>query len=128
LPHQLSYSDRILITALLKSGNERGAIGRGTVLAQLELALKPADGDVEADDPLQHALEIGFGEILDPPWDRVAGFVAIGQAVQQPMQSCTVFDQSDCPVGVDVDIVPGWDTLAALIPARRDIAVRPTEN
>src|SRR5205823_695502 len=48
LPHQLSYSDRILITALLKSGNDRGAIGCRTILAQLELALKPADGDVKA--------------------------------------------------------------------------------
>src|SRR5437016_4027147 len=55
LPHQLSYRDRILITALLERGDDTRAIGCGTVLAQLELPLQPADGDIETDDPLQHA-------------------------------------------------------------------------
>jgi len=36
---------------LLKSGDDARAIGCGTVLAQLELAFQPADGNVEADDP-----------------------------------------------------------------------------
>src|SRR5882762_3360846 len=56
-PHQLSDGERILITALLKGGDDARAIGCGTVLAQLELAFQPADGNVEADDPLHHALE-----------------------------------------------------------------------
>src|SRR4029077_17197603 len=67
LPHQLSDGDRILITAFLKSGDDARAVGRGTFLAQLELTLQPADGNVEADDPLHHALEVGFGEVRDPP-------------------------------------------------------------
>src|SRR5438128_982834 len=128
LAHQLSYGNRILIAPLLKSGDYTRAIGCRTVLAQLELSLQPGDGDFEADDPLQHALEIGFGEVLDPPRHRVGSFMTVRKSAQQPAQPFAIFDQADCPVGVDVDVVPGRHTRAALIPARRDIGVRTAEH
>src|SRR6266550_1911016 len=56
LPHQLRHRLRVRIGAPLQRGDDARAVRRRTVLAQLELALEPADRDLDPDDAVQHRL------------------------------------------------------------------------
>ena len=62
-PYRIYAGDgqRIAIALDFERGDDARAVRCRAVLAQLVLAFEPGDGDVEPDNAVQHAVEIGFG-------------------------------------------------------------------
>src|SRR6266851_6585321 len=127
--HQLGYGARIGILAPLQRGDDARAVRRRAVLAQLELALEPADRELDAGDAVQHRCDISLRQIVHAPGRRrLASLMALGQPAHEAAQPFRIGDPAGSSIGVDGGVVPGRHGGSGLIPARRDVGVGPLED
>ena len=92
------------------------AVDFGAILADFELAFDARDGDAEADDAGEHCSAEAIGETA--PLFGIGGFVGFNQAGEKRVFACIVFNELECAVGVDGDVVPCGDGQLLGIEAR----------
>ncbi|OIQ63999.1 hypothetical protein GALL_544530 [mine drainage metagenome] len=107
-------------------------IGSGAVLAHFDFAFQPINGQRDADNAAQHALnEIGR-RVGNRPRLRARRLVPPGQPGYHVQQPDGIVEDLQRAISVDRGVVPGRHDLAVLllggVVRRRDVAVRPLED
>ncbi|KGD50897.1 negative transcriptional regulator domain protein [Burkholderia pseudomallei] len=124
-------ADRV-VAARLQRLARAADVARVLVLAELAFADEPRDVDLQADDRLQHRVDVVPGRVADLPWHRLRRLVRAREAGDHAAHERRFVAHGDAPVRMDDDVVPGRHLpvqfVLARIPVRRDVGVARAEH
>lgn len=129
LAHRLSQ----FVPAALAQGVDRPfAVAQFAVLAQFGLAFQARDGDFDADDGLEHGVDVVGRGVAHLPRSGLLRFMCARQACDHTAHKPFVVAHGDVAVGMHDFIIPRRHLkvggVLARVPVRRDIALGAAED
>jgi hypothetical protein len=130
--HVVGYGGLGGVVEGAEAGDYAGLVGGGAVLVELALAFEAGDGELEADDGFELAVDVGGGGVGDFPGGGEGGLVEVGEAGDDVAEALGVVEEGDGAVGVDGGVVPGGDDAVGFllggIPVGGDVGVGAGED